>query len=381
MSRSANKLDVLSSITNFGDLLRYLRQQRQLTQRDLALAVGYSISQISRLEHNQRLPDELTLLSVFVPALGLEGEPATVERLLSLARQVRRRDAASPTPPEPSHAPVPIDQPALRPAPRLTNLPHRLTSFLGREQEISALQRLVKDNRLVTLTGVGGVGKSSLALAVADTLTFPDGVWLLELAPISEGGMVARALVDLFQLPELPGRTPLEVVTAYLQPKALLLIVDNCEHLIATCAEIVDRLLRASVALHVVATSREALNIAGEYEWPVAPLATPPPAAPDGSAWSLPQLQPFGAVQLFIERVQAVKADLIFTDQEAPLIAYICRQVDGIPLALELAAARCKSFALPELAARLQNRFALLSAGRRTALLRHQTLRHYGLEL
>jgi len=376
MSRSASvKLDLLTSITTFGDLLRYLRQRAQLTQRDLALAVGYSISQISRLEHNQRLPDELTLLAVFVPALGLAQEPATVAQLLALAHRAREATAASPAPSQTNHATAQPDRATPPTAPRLTNLPHRLTSFVGRAGDVVALQRLVKENRLVTLTGVGGVGKSSLALAVAEPLTFPDGVWLLELAPIAEAGLVARLLADLFQLPEFPERTPLEAVITYLQPKELLLIVDNCEHLIATCADLVDRLLRAAAKLHIVATSREVLNVAGEHEWPVLPLTTPIRTATDGSAWSLAQLKPFAAAQLLMERAQAVKADLRFTDHDARLIAHICQQVDGIPLALELAAARCKSFTLQEIVARLQDRFALLSAGRRTALLRHQTLR------
>ncbi|MEZ4865863.1 MAG: tetratricopeptide repeat protein [Caldilineaceae bacterium] len=376
MSRTAPvKHDIIASLTNFGDLLRYLRQRAQMTQRDLALAAGYSISQISRLEHNQRLPDEMTLLAVFVPALGLEGEPATVERLLWLARQARDKPDDNLAPPKPIDEPSYTNLLSTQTAPRPNNLPHRLTSFIGREQDVVALQTLVQDNRLVTLTGVGGVGKSSLALAVANTLAFPDGVWLLELAPITEGGLVVRLLADLFQLPESPGHTRLEAVIAYLQHKELLLVIDNCEHLIATCAELVDRLLHAAATLHIVATSREALNTAGEREWPVAPLPTPPNATPERSIDTLPQLQSFAAAQLFIERAQAVKADLIFTDQDAPFIAHICQEVDGIPLALELAAARCKSFALAEIVARLHDRFALLSTGRRTALLRHQTLR------
>ena len=376
MSRSAPvKLDIITTITTFGELLRYLRQRSQLTQRDLALVVGYSISQISRLEHNERLPDELTLLAVFVPALGLEQEPTTVERLLALARQARDEAATPPVPPATTYETVFPDLVAPSSTPKLTNLPHRLTSFIGRGQEVVALQRLVQEQRLVTLTGVGGVGKSSLALAVAEALTFPDGVWLLELAPITESGLVAHSLVDLFKLPELPGRTPLEAVIAYLQNKALLLIADNCEHLIATCADLVERLLQAAADLHIVATSREVLNIAGEREWPVLPLAMPARAPTDGSAWSLQQLQPFAAAQLFIERAQAVKADLRFTDADAPLIAHLCQQLDGIPLALELTAARCKSLTLPEIVVRLQDRFALLSAGRRTVLLRQQTLR------
>jgi predicted ATPase/transcriptional regulator with XRE-family HTH domain len=396
MSRSAPvKLGLISSLTTFGALLRYLRQRSQLTQRDLALATGYSISQISRLEQNERLPDEMTLQAVFVPALGLEQEPATAERLLALARRTRGATEVSPTPLEKSDASI-HDRTPPQAAPRLTNLPYRLTSFIGRDQEVVALQRLVKDNRLVTLTGVGGVGKSSLALALGQTILdfgfrgriavepskskienrkFPDGVWLLELAPITEGELVARLLADLFQLPEFPGRTPLDAVITYLQHKALLLIVDNCEHLIATCADLVDRLLRASATLHILATSREVLNTAGEREWTVLPLPTPTRAATDESAWPLSHLQTFAAAQLFIERAQAVKADLSFTDQDASLIAHICQQVDGIPLVLELAAARCKSFSLQEIVARLHDRFALLSGGRRTVLLRHQTLR------
>ncbi|MEZ4737061.1 MAG: helix-turn-helix domain-containing protein [Caldilineaceae bacterium] len=374
MSRSAAaKDDIIAAITTFGDLLRYLRQRAQMTQRDLALATGYSISQISRLEHNQRLPDEMTLLAVFVPALGLEQELATVQQLLALARQARGEAAPPPAPPATIHEPVSPTAPP--PTPKLTNLPHRLTSFLGREQEIVALQRLVNEQRLVTLTGVGGVGKSSLALAVANTLTFPDGVWLLELASLTEGSLVARTLAELFKLPEFPGRTPLEAVIAYLQHKELLLLVDNCEHLIATCADLIERLLQAASKLQIVATSREALNIAGEREWPVAPLPTPTHAPTNGAVWSLPQLQPFAAAQLFIERAQAAQADLIFADQDAGLIAHLCHQLDGIPLALELAAARCKSLVLAEIVARLHDRFALLSAGRRTALLRQQTLR------
>lgn len=376
MSRSDSvKLNLVASITTFGDLLRYLRRRNQMTQRELALAVGYSISQISRLEQNQRLPDELTLLAVFIPALGLTQEPATVDRLLALARHARGATEVNPAPIETSSGasiPAKIAPPT---ASKLTNLPQRLTSFIGRDQDVVALQRLVKENRLVTLTGVGGVGKSSLALAVANTIAFPDGIWLLELAPIAEAGLVARLLADLFKLSESPGHTPLEAVINYLQLKSLLLIVDNCEHLIATCADLVDRLLRASATLHILATSREALNIAGECEWPVLPLPTPTIAAMEGAAWPLQQIQTFAAAQLFIERAQAVRANLIFTDQDATLIAHICQQLDGIPLALELAAARCKSFALQEICARLHDRFALLSAGRRTALLRHQTLR------
>jgi len=364
----------ISQNISLGYWIRRRRKALDLTQAKLADQVGCAVATIKKIEGDERRPSrqmaERLADCLGIPAAEREAflQVARAEVALHRVAMPAYGDTLAPSSPVTTQTATPTSHPR-------HNLPHRLTSFIGRAQEVAALQRLVQEQRLVTLTGVGGVGKSSLALAVANTLAFPDGIWLLELAPITDAGLVARLLADLFRLPESPSRTPLEAVLAYLQPKELLLIVDNCEHLIATCADLVDRLLRSSATLHILATSREALNTAGEREWPVLPLPTPPPTPSDGSVWSLPQLQPFAAAQLLIERAQAVQADLVFTDQDAGLIAHICQQVDGIPLALELAAARCKSFTLAEIIVRLQDRFALLSAGRRTALLRHQTLR------
>src|SRR5690349_17538244 len=175
-------------------------------------------------------------------------------------------------------------------------------------------------------------------------------------------------------LPEVPDRTPLEVLIAYLQPKHLLLLLDNCEHIIATCADAVERLLRVCPHLHILATSREALGVEGEREWVVRGLRTP--ALPIGAHQPLKAnaIQDYEAVTLFLHRVQTNKPDFVLSEQDAPAIAQICTHLDGMPLALELAAARLKGLTVQEVAARLQDRFALLKSGRRTALLRHQTL-------
>jgi predicted ATPase len=200
-------------------------------------------------------------------------------------------------------------------------------------------------------------------------------VWLVELAPIQDSALVATTIAAIFGLPEVPDRTPLEVLTNYLQRKQLLLLLDNCEHVIATCAEAVERLLRACPELQILATSREALGVAGEIEWAVTALRTPELPTADYNPIQAHAIQSYEAVHLFLHRAQTAKSDFVLSEQNAPAIAQICSQLDGMPLALELAAARLKGLTVAEVAARLQDRFALLSGGRRTAMLRHQTLR------
>lgn len=364
---------------SFGYWVRRQRKALDLTQIRLAHQVSCAVATIKKIESGERRPSS-HMAERLADCLAIPAEERAAFLRVARAQLLLQQLVNAPRL-DTNVAVVAESIPSKRllvntQSPSLsTNLPHRLTSFIGRDQETVALQDLVKDQRLVTLTGVGGVGKSSLALAVAETLDFPDGVWLVELSSIAEGGLVAQALADLFQLPELARCSPLEAVCAYLQQKTLLLIVDNCEHLITTCTELVEHLLRTAPSLHIMATSREPLNATGEHEWLVLPLPTPTYPKLKGSICSLSQIQSFAAAQLFIERAQAVKADLHFTDQDAPLIVRICQQVDGIPLALELVATYCKSFALSELVDRLEDRFALLSVARRTALLRHQTLR------
>ncbi|MCE7982435.1 MAG: hypothetical protein DYG89_14675 [Caldilinea sp. CFX5] len=372
------------AVTTFGEFLKFLRRRARMTQRELSIAVGYSISQISRLEQNERLPDEMTILAVFVPALGLEKEPALVAHLLALAKSAHAipEDALpSATTPLPPRL---VEQPFAAVATH-NNLPCQLTSFVGRTSELSALVQQVATARLVTLTGVGGVGKTRLALTAAQAILdatpahtensrFPDGVWFVELAALHEAMLVVPAILATFQLPPPAGRTPTEALLLYLKQKQMLLLLDNCEHLIATCADLVDRILRSCPHVTILATSREALNVDGEVEWPVKPLATPA-LSHTPTQMTAVRIGAFEAVQLLQERVRTIRPDWQLTDQNAAVIAQICTQLDGIPLALELAAACLKGLTVEDLAARLDDRLDLLTHGRRTALLRHQTLR------
>jgi predicted ATPase len=355
----------LPSFATFGEMLRYLRRRARLTQRELSIACGYSESQISRLEQNERLPDAATLLAVFVPALGLEAEPETVERFLELATATR-----TPVSEREEGASLPYRGDGL---PR-SNLPPRLTSLIGRESAIATLRQLVATQRLVALTGTGGVGKSTLSQAVGSELLalFADGVWLVELAPLADPALLPQSIAAVFRLPEQVERTPLEMLTTYLRQKQLLLILDNCEHLIDSCAHLVDHLRHTCSQLHILATSRESLRVAGEVEWLVPPLDVP---KDEGTSDAMEIMQTYSAIRLFVERARAAKPDFDLSDQSAMQIAHICAQLDGIPLAIELAAARLKAMTVSEVAARLDDRFHLLSSGTRTAHARHQTLR------
>ncbi|WP_235996001.1 BTAD domain-containing putative transcriptional regulator [Nonomuraea montanisoli] len=248
----------------------------------------------------------------------------------------------------------------------------QLTSFVGRAEELRQVGACLREARLVTLVGAGGAGKTRLALeAVGPT----DGdVCLVQLAPLTAGGDVAKAVLaalgvrdPLLSGPERPNGDPAARLVAALAGRDLLLVLDNCEHVVEAAAELADALLAACPALRVLATSREALGITGERVVPVAPLSLPPPGAADllGSA----------AVRLFADRAAAVRPGFTVDSGNAAAVAGVCRALDGLPLAIELAAARLRTMSLDDLAARLDDRFRLLAKGSRTALPRHQTLR------
>jgi predicted ATPase/class 3 adenylate cyclase len=536
----------------FGQLLRFLRQRAGLTQREISIAVGYSESQISRLEQSHRAPDDAVLAARFVPALLLDHEPGWAARLLELGAVSRGEGPADePEPPEPvalglptgtvtflftdvegstqlwqrhrdampaalarHHAiltdaiaahgrhvfqivgdafcaafatpaeavgaalaaqrglrdeawgatgPIRVrmalhsgstpvqpgdhvsgeyrsgitlsraarllsaanggqmllsqvaydllleqlpDGLSLRDlgqhqlkdlvqpehiyqlvAPDLAaefpplvagvaprhNLPIQLTSFIGRERDIAAVKRLLATTRLLTLTGVGGTGKTRLALQVAGEVVeqYADGVWLVELAALADPALVPRAVGATFDLRDQPGRTPIETLVDYLRPRALLLILDNCEHLIEACARLADTVLHACPHVQLLATSREGLGIAGEVTWSVPSLSVPDV----GQVLDQETASASEAVRLFVQRAQAVKPELGLTDQNAQAVARLCQRLDGIPLAIELAAARVKVLTIEQIATRLDDRFRLLTGGSRTALERQQTLR------
>ena len=251
------------------------------------------------------------------------------------------------------------------------NLPLQLTTFIGREREQDEIIHLVKKDRLVSLVGTGGIGKSRLSIQAGFALLndFPNGMWLVELAPLSDPELVPQTVFTTLGLIEQPGRSLLEILTDFLRSKRALLILDNCEHLIQACAQLAQTILHSCPDLHILATSREALGIPGETLCIVPTLTTPDPLQA-----TLETLPHYEAAQLFIERAQSAVASFQLTEENLAVITQICYQLDGIPLAIELAAARVKLLSVEDIAARLDDRFRLLTGGARTALPRHQTL-------
>ncbi len=254
------------------------------------------------------------------------------------------------------------------------NLPAQLTSFIGREAEMEIAKRQLAGSRLLTLTGVGGSGKTRLALqAAAEVLeNYPDGVWLVELAALSDPDLVAQEVAGVLGVREESEKKLLQTLRDTLRPQAALLILDNCEHVVDAAARLAEALLLACPALSVLATSREALGISGETLLPVPPLSMP---ALGTSAATPDALAGCEAVRFFVERATAASPAFRYSAGNAPAIASVCAHLDGIPLALELAAARVKVLTPEQIDERLDDRFRLLSGGSRTALPRQQTLR------
>ncbi len=291
----------------------------------------------------------------------------------SLYEQLRRGKLGSRTPPQPSQTEV------LSPR---HNLPVQFTSFIGREKELAEIQRLLIPSlsaaqaegvRLLTLTGPGGTGKTRLALQAATHLLdrFPDGVWWIELALLSDHALVPQTLAAVLGVREEPSYPLTRTLIEYLRPKTLLLLLDNCEHLIEPCAQFVAGVLRACPQVKLLTTSRETLGMTGETV-----LRVPSLSLPDAhTQLPLAELLQCEAIRLFVERATTVQLAFRLTEANAAAIIQICRQLDGVPLAIELAAARIRTMPPEQIAARLDDRFRLLTGGSRTALPRQQTLR------
>ena len=253
------------------------------------------------------------------------------------------------------------------------SLPVQLSSFVGREAELAELERLLEGERLLTLTGAGGCGKTRLALQAASEVLerFPDGVWWVDLAPLAEEELVGAAIAKALGVRPLPGMTELQACGAYLASRRALLAVDNCEHLPAACAGAVEALLKAAPGLVVLATSRAPLGADGETDWRVPSLSLPRCEAADSDG----ELAGSDAVALFVERARNARPGFELSKDNADSVAGVCRELDGLPLAIELAAARLRMLSVEQISTGLADRFRLLRGGPRTATERLRTLR------
>src|SRR2546421_154069 len=260
-----------------------------------------------------------------------------------------------------------------RPIRRSGNLPTEATSFIGRRSELAELRKKLTAARLVSLVGPGGVGKTRLAIRIATDLArgFRDGAWLVELADVRDAALVSNAVLPALDLRNQTATEPHALLLAYLRDKELLLVVDNCEHLLAAAAWLLTEVIRASPGVRVIATSREPLSVTDEHVLPIPPLELPPVH----SAESLDQVRQNEAVALFAERAAAASGTFELTASNQAAVVDLCRRLDGLPLAIELAAVRTRVLTVEQIRDRLTDRFALLTGGSRAALPRHQTLR------
>jgi predicted ATPase/class 3 adenylate cyclase len=321
------------------------------------MAIGHGgqvlLSRATRDLVGDGLPSGAAIRSLGVHRLKDLAEPAEVYQLM--------------------HPDLPANFPPLRSLDALANnLPVNTTRFIGREEEVAAVRERVVAERLVTLTGTGGAGKTRLALQVAADLVdhFADGVWLVEYGPVADPAMVAQTCAAVLSVREEPGREPLATLVDHLRARDLLLVMDSCEHLVAACAALANTLLRAAPRLHILATSREVLGISGETTWRVPSLSLPPKPPPPPES-----LGQYEAIGLFVERARAANTAFHLTAQNAGAVVEVCDRLDGIPLAIELAAARVRMMSVEQIAARLDDRFRLLTGGSRADLPRQQTLR------
>jgi transcriptional regulator with XRE-family HTH domain len=334
---------------SFGQRLRRHRRERRLTQEELDERSGISARAISDLERGGVEPRVATVAAL-ADALALSAEDRVAfEAAADEARRPRTGAA------------------------RVDNLPYVASEIIGREQEAAEVRRLLDRHRIVTLTGAGGVGKTRLAVEVARDLsgTYSDGVWLVELAALDDPDLVPGAVAVAADIEPDRARRPAAALADALRPWRTVIVLDNCEHLVETCALLAEELLRECPNVRLMATSREPLGCDGEAVFRVPSLALPP----EGRLSSPAEIGAAAAVRLFVERAAEVAPGFGLTSRNAAAIAEVCRRLDGIPLALEFAARLVRALSVEEIAVRLDDRFRLLTGWRRTAMPRQQTLR------
>jgi predicted ATPase/DNA-binding XRE family transcriptional regulator len=338
--------------TRFGQVLRELRLVAGLTQEELAERSDLSARGISDLERGARLNPRLVTVRQLAAAL----------QLVDADRAALEKAGSRPRVPQPHEAVLPVSR---------SHLPVQLTSFVGRDQEQAEIERLLATNRLITLCGPGGIGKTRLALAVAERALpqLADRAVFVEFTASSDPVLVPRELASAIGIREDAGQPLLDTLLQALMDIRVLLVLDNCEHLLAACADLVNVLLAACPRMSILVTSREPLGITGEAVW-----AVPPLALADEQPGAGDRLAQFGAVGLFVDRARSVWPTFELTPQNAPAVARVCRRLEGIPLAIELAAARIRVLSVDQIDARLEDRYRLLVCGAAGAPARHQTL-------
>jgi non-specific serine/threonine protein kinase len=334
---------------------------------------------LTLVERRDRLVTKDELLQLVWPGLVVEENNLQVQ--ISALRKMLGMEAIATIPGRGYRFALNMDSDSGRatpPVPKASgNLPVQLTSFVGRNAELDSIKDQLRQARLVTLTGMAGSGKTRLSVQAAASATeeFPDGAWFVELATISDPALLPNAVAHALGVTVGVGRSPEDAIQDFLRTRQLLLVIDNCEHLIGACAEFTHGLLVQCPGVKVLATSREAMTVPGEISFAVPPLSVPEPNSLEAHVASLESPSAYDSVCLFVDRAVSVRPDFTITSSNAPVVAEICLRLDGIPLAIELAAARARALSPQEILSRLGDRFQLLTGGSRTALPRQQTLR------
>ncbi len=329
---------------------------------------------IALIDHRDRVVTKNELLDLVWPGLVVEENNLHVQ--ISTLRKILGPQAVATIPGRGFRFTPQLEQSETLSCPlppRNHNLPAQLNSFIGREREIGELKKMLATARLVTLTSSGGTGKSRLSLQVAYELLpeYPDGVWFIELAPVADERRVPQTVASVLGVKEDAGRPVVEALIRFVRDRRILVILDNCEHLVQACADLAKQLLQSGPHVKILASSREHLHVAGEVNYPVPALAVP-----DRSERTAGEaLARYEAVRLFVDRAIAAQPSFELTAANGAIVADICRRLDGIPLAIELAAARVRALSVEQIAARLNDCFHLLTGGDKTALPRQQTLR------